>query len=75
MQRGETMNNRGKGSSLTLIFILIVALLNALLAVKQFSSLNTSDTAQPEAQQEPVQQAQDAVNALNERMGQYDEGN
>ena len=69
------MNNKGKGSGLMLVVILIVALLIAALAVRQFTFLGPSKTTQQETQQDHVQQAHDAVNALNERMGQYDEGN
>lgn len=75
IEGGKPMNNQGKGSGLMLVVILVVAILIALLAVKQFTSLRGSNTAQQETRQDPVQQAQDAVNALNDRMGQYDAGN
>lgn len=62
------MNNKGKGSSLILIIILIVALIIAFLVVNQMGSLGVGNTTQIETQQNPVDQAQNAVDAINERM-------
>ena len=63
------MNNRGSGSGLSLALFLIVALIIAFLAMKQMSSLGIGGTTQQEQmQQSPVEKAQDAVDAVNERM-------
>ena len=69
------MNNKGKGSGLFLIVILIVALIVAYLAVTQMSSLGfgKKEEAQIE-QQDPVRQAQDAVDAINQRQQEALEG-
>lgn len=62
-------NNSGRGASLTLALILIVALVAAWLAVTQFRSLRVSPDAAPDQPTaNPVQQARDAVDALNEGM-------
>lgn len=62
------MNNNGKGTGLTLLIILIIALLIAFLGVKNMGLLGIGrSTPQQESY---VQQAQDAVDALNERMEQ-----
>lgn len=58
-------NNSDRGTGLTLILILIVALIVAYLAVSQFKKPRNS-TAQPGT--DFVQQAQDAVDALNDQM-------
>ena len=60
------MNNKGKGSGLVLILILIVALIVAFLFMKQSGSLGIGRS--PEQNQAPVQQAQDAVNQINEQQ-------
>ena len=59
-----------KGSGLLLIIILIVALLVAILVVKQMGGLGYGDTTEQDKthQEQLVQQAQDAVNLINERM-------
>ena len=63
------MNNRGSGSGLSLALFLIVALIIAFLAMKQMSSLGIGGaTQQEQMQQAPVEKAQDAVDAVNERM-------
>ena len=60
-------NDSGRGTGLTLVLVLIVALVVAWLAVTQLRSVRSQDSAaQPGANY--VQQAQDAVNALNDRM-------
>lgn len=60
------MNNNGKGTGLTLLIILIIALLIAFLGVKNMGLLGIGrSTPQQESY---VQQAQDAVDALNDRM-------
>ena len=58
------MNNKGIGSSLALVILLVVALVVSylLLAVTQMGSLGVGK--KEEAQ--PIQQAQNAVNAINE---------
>jgi flagellar basal body-associated protein FliL len=69
------MNNKGKDSRLFLIVILIVVLIVAYLAVTQMSSLGfgKKEEAQIE-QQNPVHQAQDAVDAINQRQQEALEG-
>lgn len=64
------MNNKGEGRGLALILILIVALIVAFLAVKQMDGLGVGNSTQTESVQDPVQQARDAVDALNERINQ-----
>jgi Tfp pilus assembly protein PilX len=68
-------HHSGRGTGLALVVILIVALVVAWLAVTQLRSLSgprdaatarEATLAQPTA--DPVQQARDAVDALNERM-------
>jgi flagellar basal body-associated protein FliL len=63
------MNNKGKGSGIFLIVILIVALIVAYLAVTQMSSLGFGKKKEAQIeQQNPVHQAQDAVDAINQRQ-------
>ena len=62
------MNNNGKGTGLTLLIILIIALLIAFLVVKNMGIFGIGGST-PQ-QENYVQQAQDAVNALNDKMGQ-----
>lgn len=66
----KKLNNKGKGAGLALIIILIVALLVAFLAVRQFSPLGMDSSGNSEAQQSPVEQAQSAVDAINDRLRQ-----
>ena len=62
------MNNKGIGSGLAIIIILIVALLIAFLAMKNMGSLGFgSRTDQPET---VVVQAQNAVDAINDHIQQ-----
>ena len=62
------MNNKGIGSGIAIIIILIVALLIAFLAMKNMGSFGfESKTGQPE---NVVEQAQDAVDAINDRIQQ-----
>lgn len=62
------MNNNGKGTGLTLLIILIIALLIAFLGVKNMGLLGIGrSTPQQESY---VQQAQDAVDAINQRQQQ-----
>ena len=60
----------GCSTGLTLLLLLVVALIVAWLAVPQLGSLRMpkDNAAQPTG--DLVQQAQDAVDALNGRMGQ-----
>ena len=62
-------NNKGRGSGLALLLILIVALLVAWLMVKQMGSLGMGGTTDP-TQEVYVEDAQDAVDDLNDRMKQ-----
>lgn len=64
------MNNKGRGSGLALIIILIVALVIAYLAVTNMSFLGAggSSTQEEVIQEDPVDQAQDAVDAINNLM-------
>ena len=65
------MNSNGRGSGLLLIIILLVALLIAFLVVKQMGSFGIGKTdSLQEPQQDPVQQAQNAVDAINNRTAQ-----
>lgn len=59
-------NITGRGSGLTLVIILIIALLIAFLGVKNMGPLGIGGSS-PQ-QESYVQQAQDAVDALNDRM-------
>jgi len=63
------MNNKGKGSGIFLIVILIVTLIVAYFAVTQMSSLGFGKKEETRIeQQNPVHQAQDAVDAINQRQ-------
>jgi Tfp pilus assembly protein PilX len=62
-------HHSGRGTGLALVMILIVALIVAWLVVTQFRSLSgPRDAATVQNTADPVQQARDAVDALNERM-------
>ena len=62
------MNNTGIGSGIAIIIILIVALLIAFLAMKNMCSFGFGGIpGQPE---NVVEQAQDAVDAINDRIQQ-----
>ena len=62
------MNNNGSDTGLTLEFILIVALLVAFLVVKNMGTFGIGGST-PQ-QENYVQQAQDVVDALNDKMRQ-----
>ena len=66
------MNN--KGSGLMLIIILVVALLIGYLAMTQMGSLGFGKPSmqQEQTQQNVIEQAQNAVNAINSRLRQTD---
>ena len=68
------MNNKGKGSGLMLIIILVVALLIGYLAMTQMDSLGFGKTGmqQEQTQQNAIEQAQNAVDAINNRLQQTD---
>lgn len=67
------MNNKGKGSGLVLIIILVVALLIGYLAMTQMGSLGFGKTdVQQQTQQNVIEQAQNAVDAINNRLQQTD---
>lgn len=62
------MNNKGKGSGLALIIILIAALLVAFLAVKQMDGLGFGGKPEQTQQANALEQTQDAVDAINARI-------
>ena len=66
------MNNKGRGSGLMLIIILVVALLIGYLAMTQMGSLGFGKTSmqQEQTQQNVIEQAQNAVDAINDRLQQ-----
>ena len=66
------MNN--KGSGLMLIIILVVALLIGYLVMTQMDSLGFGKPSmqQEQTQQNVIEQAQNAVNAINNRIQQTD---
>ena len=68
------MNNKGRGSGLMLIIILVVALLIGYLAMTQMDSLGFGKTGmqQEQTQQNVIEQAQNAVDAINNRIQQTD---
>ena len=59
----------GRSTGLALALVLIVALAVAWLAITQMGSLRKSEDSATKST-DLVQQAQDAVDVLNERMGQ-----
>ena len=60
----------GRGTGLTLLLLLVVALIVAWLAVTQLGSLRRPQDSAAQPTGDLVQQAQDAVDALNGRTGQ-----
>ena len=68
------MNSKGKGSGLMLIIILVVALLIGYLAMTQMDGLGFGKTSmqQEQTQQNAIEQAQNAVDAINNRLRQTD---
>ena len=60
----------GRSTGLTLLLLLVVALIVAWLAVTQLGSLRMPKDNAAQVTGDLVQQAQDAVDALNGRMGQ-----
>ena len=60
----------GRSTGLTLLLLLVVALIVAWLAVTQLGSLRRPQDSAAQPTGDLVQQAQDAVDALNGRMGQ-----
>ena len=72
--RDIAMNNKGRGSGLMLIIILVVALLIGYLAMTQMDSLGFGKTGmqQEQTQQNVIEQAQNAVDAINNRLQQTD---
>ncbi len=62
-----------KGSGLMLIVILVVALLIGYLAMTQMDSLGFGKTdVQTQTQQNAIEQAQNAVDSINNRLEQND---
>lgn len=71
------MNSKGKGSGLFLIVIMIAALIVAYLAVTQMGSQGIGKKRMEETQieqQDPVNAAQDVVDAINQRQQEALEG-
>ena len=68
------MNNKGKGSGLALIILLLVALLICYLAMTQMDGLGFGKTNNQteQTQQNVIEQAQSAVDAINNRLEQID---
>ncbi len=68
------MNSKGKGSGLVLIVILVIALLIGYLAMMQMGSLGFGKPSmqQEQTQQNVIEQAQNAVDAINNRIQQID---
>ena len=66
------MNNRGRGSGLMLMIVLLVALLIAWFAVTQMGGLGfgKTDAQQAQTQQNAIEQTQSAVDAINNRIQQ-----
>ena len=66
----RTMNNNGRASGLILIILLLVALLIAWFAVTHMGGLGfgKTDAQQAQTQQNAIEQAQNAVDAINNRM-------
>jgi hypothetical protein len=63
-------DHSGRSTGLTLLLLLVVALIVAWLAVTQLGSLRRPQDSAAQPTGDLVQQAQDAVDALNGRMGQ-----
>ena len=71
------MNSKGRGSGLLLICLLIVALVVAWLVVTQRESLEFGKTEMQQGQTEqmdPVQQAQNVADILNQAQQQAAQG-
>ena len=68
------MNNKGKGSGLVLVIVLVVALLIGYLAMTQMGGLGFGKTSmqQEQTQQNAIEQAQNAVDAINNHIQQTD---
>ena len=68
------MNNKGRGSGLMLIVILVVALLIGYLAMTQMGSLGFGEPSmqQEQTQQNVIEQAQNAVDSINNHLRQTD---
>ena len=66
------LDNKGRSSGLMLVVILLVIVIVALLFAAQMGAFGIGNSGDsPAAQTEdPVAQAQEAVDALNERIGQ-----
>ena len=66
------MNNKGKGPGLALIILLLVALLIGYLAMTQMEGLGigTANTQTEQTTQNAIEQAQSAVDAINNRLEQ-----
>ena len=69
------MRNNGRDSGLILIIVLLVALLVGLLTVTHMGGLGfgKTDAQQEQTQQNVIEQAQNAVDAINNRMQQAQE--
>lgn len=62
-------SGRGKGFGLVLVMLLLAALVVVFLTLKQMTSLGFGGGAGESPWNDPVEQAQEAVDAVNERMG------
>jgi hypothetical protein len=66
------LNDRGRSSGLMLVVILLVIVIVALLFTAQMGAFGMGKTGDGPAQTpDPVEQAQEAVDAVNERIEQY----
>ena len=68
-------DNKGRGSGLAIVIILIVALLIAVISMTRINDLGFGkQVTQQEQTQNPVQQAQDIVDQINQRQqGMWEE--
>ena len=67
IQEGYIMNRKGSG----LVYLLITALILALIAMFMFQSMKPAQT-NPSGGNNAVQQAQEAVEQINDRLNQYE---
>ena len=68
------LNNQGLSSGLMLIVILLAVMIIALLFISQMGSFGMGRTSEGAQTPNPVEQAQEAVDAINERIGQQYSG-
>ena len=63
-------NDRGRSTGLMLVVILLVIVIVALLFVAQMGAFGIGKTPEAAQTPDPVEQAQEAVDAINERIEQ-----